>query len=684
MVSLAGDSIGAGVINGQGYIEITFSPTVGNTIDPATITGNEIQISGPGAAPVTLTGTATREGTSNTWRYGFSGQLALGTYTVTFLAGAFADTAGIVNQAFTETFSVSSPTSHAGLAVIRQRPEPGHPQRAHLGRRHLPGDRRPVDRPQLDHRQPVHPHRHRGRQARARRHPGPARAATNPASNVYRYFFSGYTGQRGGFTLTFAAGTWRQLLTGTASATGDIPTSSQYTVTSSGTWVDVTLTPPLGQTVDATTVTAATMTLSGAGLGTIAPVTGASNYPIVQIDANTFRFFYTGAFAAGQVTATFAAGQWADSAGNQGTASAASFTVIAPAQSFYIELSGGIILNAAGFTSSPLMQLSADVKLEIDSRNKIFKLSFNGQLSIYKLGTVGATAGFFELDLSNQLASGPQIWGVATLATNFSALQPYGIFLYGSGTLQINLTQQEHDDTLTLPGSGPQRLQRHADLQPPAAVLPGPGRRRRLDHPARDLDAARLPDGGFLLSLNPGGMTIYVDRLALLRSRLVQAHLWPGHGAAGHPDRPDPGTNPGIAGFLTVGAGADLGIPGVGSLFSISGTVSVMFNTTLQDQVFQIPDAFLPLLQARRSDLDHDLRLRARADRRTQPAGPARRRGLRLGPDQRPDHDRRRNHPQRLRADPGRRGDAPACSCRSPARSAPRSRSSGRWPGSST
>jgi hypothetical protein len=36
--------------------------------------------------------------------------------------------------------------------------------------------------------------------------------------------------------------------------------------------------------------------------------------------------------------------------------------------------------------------------------------------------------------------------------------------------------------------------------------------------------------------------------------------------------------------------------PGLGSLFSIKGSVLVMFNTTLQDQSFKIPEAFLPLL----------------------------------------------------------------------------------------
>ena len=339
------------------------------------------------------------------------------------------------------------------------------------------------------------------------------------------------------------------------------------------------------------------MTLSGSGLGTVTPVTGSGTYAVLRITDTIFRFFYTGAFVPGQVTATFAAGGWADSAGNAGPAGSGSFTVIAPAKSFFIELSGGIILNAAGFTSEPLMQLSADVKLEIDPVNKIFKLTFSGQLSIYKLGTVGATAGFFELDLSNQTASGPQFWGVATLATNFSALQPYGIFLYGSGTLQINLTEQVHTETLTLPGLGPNgsNATQTFTLQPLSFLVQIAGA-ASITPPGTSTPLVSLT-GGFLLSLNPGGMTIYATASLSYGAGPSSFTYGEGTGLLIIQTGLTPGRNPGIAGYLTVGSGADLGLPGVGSLFSISGSVSVMFNTTLQDQVFQIPDAFLPLLK---------------------------------------------------------------------------------------
>ena len=52
----------------------------------------------------------------------------------------------------------------------------------------------------------------------------------------------------------------------------------------------------------------------------------------------------------------------------------------------------------------------------------------------------------------------------------------------------------------------------------------------------------------------------------------------------------------GVAGMLQVSAGGSIGLPNVGNLFSVTGTVSIMFNTTLKEKTFVIPDAFLPLL----------------------------------------------------------------------------------------
>src|SRR5581483_3225846 len=76
------------------------------------------------------------------------------------------------------------------------------------------------------------------------------------------------------------------------------------------------------------------------------------------------------------------------------------------------------------------------------------------QLSIIKLGTVGSTAGRFILDTGHSTAV-PQFWGVASLQTNFKVLEQFGIFIDGSGLLQVNTTDAPKTESLTLKGIGP-------------------------------------------------------------------------------------------------------------------------------------------------------------------------------------------------------------------------------------
>jgi hypothetical protein len=46
----------------------------------------------------------------------------------------------------------------------------------------------------------------------------------------------------------------------------------------------------------------------------------------------------------------------------------------------------------------------------------------------------------------------PQFWGVASLQTNFSVLEQFGIYVNGSGLLEINTTAAQKVETLTLKG----------------------------------------------------------------------------------------------------------------------------------------------------------------------------------------------------------------------------------------
>ena len=57
-----------------------------------------------------------------------------------------------------------------------------------------------------------------------------------------------------------------------------------------------------------------------------------------------------------------------------------------------------------------------------------------------------------------------------------------------------------------------------------------------------------------------------------------------------------------VGGFLSVTGTADgqpiKSGPGIGDLFEVHGSVTAMFNTTLADQVFNLPQSFLPLIKA--------------------------------------------------------------------------------------
>jgi hypothetical protein len=260
------------------------------------------------------------------------------------------------------------------------------------------------------------------------------------SGSTFRYFF-GFTGSMPAASgISFVAGSW-------ASTTGQAATAGAATAATpvQAVWFDVTYSGVGGLTL--ATLLTRTLSLSGAGASSLVAA-GA-----IAVDGDTVRYFYTGSLVAGAVDVGLAAG-WTDAAGNAGSAAAGHFTLIEQGKSFFIELSGGILLQALGLMDEPLLDLHAQVTLEIDVARKVFILTFSGAMSIYGLGTVGATAGRFILDLGDPSTSVPQFWGVATVNTDFSALEPYGLSLYGAGTLQINLTGQTRTETLTLEGLG--------------------------------------------------------------------------------------------------------------------------------------------------------------------------------------------------------------------------------------
>ena len=141
------------------------------------------------------------------------------------------------------------------------------------------------------------------------------------SGTTFRYFFTGFTG--GTLSVTFLAGTWtarrhrrdrrRHHGRGGHEGLGDRRDDPETASTSTSRYR-----PTPGATVNALTVDGNEFTLSGADAENLL-YDGRS-----QIDATTFRYLYRGQLGVGKVTATFAAGAWADSAGNTGEAALAS------------------------------------------------------------------------------------------------------------------------------------------------------------------------------------------------------------------------------------------------------------------------------------------------------------------------------------------------------------------------
>ena len=149
------------------------------------------------------------------------------------------------------------------------------------------------------------------------------------------------------------------------------------------------------------------------------------------------------------VTVRFTEGAWTDAAGNLGVSFTQQFAVLTQAQSFFIELGGGVILSAAGYAT--LFEAEANVQIELDFARSVFSLDFNGRVTVIGLGTIGSSAGRFVLDTSG---SDTKFWGVMTVETDFTVLEQYGVFMFGRGTLTINTTSMKPSPKICIVTSG--------------------------------------------------------------------------------------------------------------------------------------------------------------------------------------------------------------------------------------
>ena len=584
LTAIGGTVVARDQVNAQHYLEVRFSPSAGYALDPATINGGELVLTGPGGT-VTL-GSPVRVGSSSVWRYSFAGTLADGLYTLTFVAGSFADTQGTANLAETETFTVAGTTS--GL----YNPGGGSTTTtANLNGRgwvdvtFTGADPASILDDAGEFTLIATPTGGSGTAYTLTLVGAPVRIGT---SDVYRFFFAGY--ESGTLSLAAIASSWT--VNGVSQGTGGtIEGGLTEDSVKSRIWLDVVFTPAGTATVTG---------VDGNELATIPGLTALATNGVVRIgDTNVYRYLFTGSeLTPGTLTVTVLAGSWSDSAGSVGAGSTSTVTLVQPAQSFFIEISGGLLLQLPGL-DKPLVDLKAQVIFEINPAAKTFILTFDGQLAIYALGTVGSTSGRFVLDLGDSSTSTPGLWGVATLETNFSALEQYGVFLYAKGTLQINTTGVEKTETIVLKGigDGGTDVTRTFHLAAGSFQLEVAGQ-ARIRPPGTTTDLMLL-QGGFVLAIKTKPivqLTMYAT--ASLSFGVGSAQLTYGSVTAlfvlQGPD--GSGLHAGVAGQITVGAGGGIGLPGNITGFQASGNVTVMFNTTLQDITFTLPDSFAPLV----------------------------------------------------------------------------------------
>ncbi|MGD8831566.1 MAG: calcium-binding protein, partial [Pseudomonadales bacterium] len=220
---------------------------------------------------------------------------------------------------------------------------------------------------------------------------------------------------------------------------------------------------------------------------------------VQEVEAGRYRFFLEDAATISvsdldaplTVRVTLAQGAWTDAAGNASSEMVESFQVRKTASTFFIELEGGIRLATGPFElpdydgdnqPDPIFDIRGYATLEVTDPTGTgprFELEFGGSFKVVYLGNIASVAGRFVLDtadatsdeavtaadlltdlgipasaLPTELSSVdlPRLWGVIALETNFDALLEVGIDLKAAAVLQINTTNVDKTETLTLEG----------------------------------------------------------------------------------------------------------------------------------------------------------------------------------------------------------------------------------------
>ncbi|MDG1088391.1 MAG: hypothetical protein P8P20_11670, partial [Acidimicrobiales bacterium] len=385
-------------LNERGYFDVTFSPSAGATLDQSSITdgSDEFTLSGDAATNVVVDGGATLL-SGTTFRYTFSGEVTTGAVEVEYIADRWMDSAN-TNRMFTQDFEVLGATADVvvptvgGTVGLGEITSDGYLEVRFAGTQNDSIDHSTIDGGEIVLRDAD------GNEIELGENP-----TRIEGTDRYRYEILG----------ELAVGTYQiEIVEGTFTDTATVPNANlaeietftiavatvslsdpapgdviDREVLNDRNYIDITFSPVGDLELDHDSIDGDEFTLSGADSQNLFVD------DVELVEGTTYRYtFGGGQFDTGELTINFVEGSWNDCrnveqadgsttcvAVNSGAASTAHIMIITEADSFFIELSGGIILDSAGLFDEPLFEVKAEATIEIDRARNVFSLSFNGE-----------------------------------------------------------------------------------------------------------------------------------------------------------------------------------------------------------------------------------------------------------------------------------------------------------------
>ncbi|MFM9118395.1 MAG: hypothetical protein ACKOU6_19780, partial [Planctomycetota bacterium] len=442
--------VGQNLFTQQNYVEVRFVAPAGAALDYATIDGDELTLRAPDGTNVardTFMGMQ-RQGTSDRYRYYFTGNFDIGIYVISYVAGSWKDLLGNANLESEESFRL------VALEAILSNP--------------MAGDT--IDSGVLNQRGSI--------DVKFTDPTGGVLSDSSITDSASEFTLAG-TGTNNGNVFINGAGTkirGEELL-----ATDDVG-AAYRTSLNSAVFSDALRTAftnsniKIGSSVSVTIQAAGSkwrITDENGRQYELELVAGSSVNQLHVYDFNyTYRYTYSGSFVSGKVTVNFIAGSWQNLAGVTNLIANRSFLIVSQAPRFEINVTGSVELQAGGFTPvyngdgkpDALISLRGAATLAIEETPNQTRLTLDvsATLELIYLGNVGSAAGRFILVTGDVPGSGAddsifgsnklQFWGVLSVQTNLEKLRGAGINANATFLLYVKSTSVTKIETLRLEG----------------------------------------------------------------------------------------------------------------------------------------------------------------------------------------------------------------------------------------